>query len=230
MKKLIDMTAGLILAIVTLPLLVIVTVVAGVRLWAWPIFLQARVGRGGRPFTMPKVRTLHRSFPSNALKTAADPSRATTRLLGWIRHMHLDELPQLWLVATGKLSLIGPRPKLLDEHEPVDPTYARLRTLTRQGCTGLWQISIHRDDLPSRHPEYDYAYLRWRGFRLDAWIAWRTVIGFFRLGARISLEDIPARVLGAGAPELSDADRELLDGLLSPRAERAHVEYDLSSA
>ena len=87
-----------------------------------------------------KMRTLPTSCPSYTDKHQLDHVHipAFCRLL---RRLHLDELPQLVLVLWGHMSLVGPRPEMRHLHEQIDPDFARVRTSTRPGCTGLWQIS-----------------------------------------------------------------------------------------
>jgi lipopolysaccharide/colanic/teichoic acid biosynthesis glycosyltransferase len=92
-----------------------------------------------------------------------------------LRQLHLDELPQLWLVVIGKMSLVGPRPEMPYLHEQYDPGFARRRSTVRPGCTGAWQVSEHCDQMIFEHPEFDEFYLRNRSLRFDLWIVVRTI-------------------------------------------------------
>lgn len=161
----------------------------GLTFRAWPFFVQERVGFGGRPFRMVKLRTLWPDTGPYVLKGDL-PVDAAPRLGRCLRRWHVDELPQLLLVPLGWLSLVGPRPKMLDRFEPVDPGYARQRVRVPQGCTGLWQIGRHAWALPGSHPEYDLFYVEHASLRLDLWILWRT--GLLLLGvAPVALDDVP---------------------------------------
>src|SRR5581483_1499397 len=82
----------------------------------------------------------------------------------YLRRSHLDELPQLFLVALGRMSLVGPRPKMPDDVEPVTPEHGRLRVLVKQGCTGLWQVGAHTHLRVADSPDYDLFYVRHRSF------------------------------------------------------------------
>jgi lipopolysaccharide/colanic/teichoic acid biosynthesis glycosyltransferase len=113
----------------------------------------------------------------------------------FLRKMHIDELPQLFLVVTGNLSLVGPRPKMPDAVEPVGVIYGRARVQVPQGCTGLWQISEGKADLPSDHPEYDLFYVANHSVRMDLWILWRTLMHGLRITKLITLADVPAWTL-----------------------------------
>lgn len=142
---------------------------------------------------MIKVRTLPADADPYHLKADPGWKEHDNALLRAFRRLHLDELPQLWLVPTGRLSLVGPRPKMPDEFEPVDPHYGAARTTVPQGCTGLWQIGAHTDELPSRHPEYDLAYLELAGPGLDLWILARTLGRSLGLARPVRLDDLPRR-------------------------------------
>lgn len=104
-----------------------------------PLFRQERVGRHGRPFTLVKFRTMRKSAPSVAshLASASD----VTRLGGFLRRTKLDELPQLWNVLKGEMSLVGPRPCLFSQEELIRERQIRGVLDVRPGITGLAQLS-----------------------------------------------------------------------------------------
>lgn len=104
-----------------------------------PLFRQTRVGRFGRSFTLIKFRTMRPGTASVATHLA-DPS-AVTRLGGFLRRTKLDELPQLWNVLKGDMSLVGPRPCLPAQHELIEARRRRGVLTFRPGITGLAQIS-----------------------------------------------------------------------------------------
>jgi lipopolysaccharide/colanic/teichoic acid biosynthesis glycosyltransferase len=186
-----DLLLAVPLCVLGAPLILVVSVILAVQLRAWPLFRHDRVGHNGELFRMPKLRTLPASTP-----TYADKTRVTleppTRLARFLRRTHLDELPQLYLVPLGRLSLVGPRPRMTDEVEATDPStdFARRRITVRQGCTGMWQIGAHQHGRVTDSPEYDLWYLDHMRLRLDVWILWRTVIQL--LGAPpVSLDRVP---------------------------------------
>jgi hypothetical protein len=92
-----------------------------------------------------------------------------------LRRLHLDELPQLLLVLTGKMSLVGPRPEMPNLYSAFDLQFAARRIGVRPGCTGLWQISEHCDRMIFEHPEYDGFYLEHRSLGLDVRVMARSV-------------------------------------------------------
>lgn len=190
-KRAVDVVAGLLVAVATLPLLTMCLLASAITFRTWPLFVQTRLGEGGRVLRMPKVRTLPRDFPAYALKPEVVAARIPA-LMRLLRHHKLDELPQLWLVVLGRLSLVGPRPKMPDGHEPVDREYGARRVLVPQGCTCLWQISDQVHLLPSQAPEFDLYYVDEGTLRLDLWILWRTTLLMVGLAGPVGLEDVPA--------------------------------------
>jgi lipopolysaccharide/colanic/teichoic acid biosynthesis glycosyltransferase len=137
------------------------------------LYSQVRVGKNGRPFTLRKIRTMHRDCEKASgacWSTPGDPR--VTPVGAFLRRTHLDELPQLWNVLTGHMSLVGPRPER-PEFVPAlaqqIPHY-RDRLAVRPGVTGLAQVQLPADtDLDSvrRKLAYDLYYIRHRGFWLD---------------------------------------------------------------
>lgn len=103
-----------------------------------PLFFQARVGKKQGPFTLVKFRTMKPETASVATHLA-DPS-SVTRLGGFLRRSKLDELPQLWNVLLGDMSLVGPRPCLPNQAELIAERAARGVFAARPGITGLAQV------------------------------------------------------------------------------------------
>jgi lipopolysaccharide/colanic/teichoic acid biosynthesis glycosyltransferase len=165
-------------------------------------FRQERLGRGMRPFLMLKLRTMHtgdsdkihREYienwlcgdqepgPRGLFKLEEDPR--ITRVGAWLRRTSLDELPQLFNVLRGDMSLVGPRPALPWEAEmwPLTyPAYNR-RFEVRPGITGLWQVS-GRSSLPAEEtPKLDAEYVQRHSFTLDLAILARTLPTLLRGG------------------------------------------------
>jgi len=103
-----------------------------------PLFVQERVGRGKRPFKLVKFRTMSKDTASVASHLASDVS--ITKLGGFLRRVKLDELPQLWNVLMGDMSLVGPRPNLFNQEELINARNALGVYGVRPGITGLAQI------------------------------------------------------------------------------------------
>jgi lipopolysaccharide/colanic/teichoic acid biosynthesis glycosyltransferase len=189
-KRAFDIILGTPLAALALPLILLLAVGSAVTLRAWPIFVQERVGRHGRRFLLPKVRTLPVGTASAtdkyALKSVAIPAFGR-----FLRRTHLDELPQLLLVPVGRMSLVGPRPEMPTVLARYPTDFVTQRTSVRPGCTCLWQLSPSASGLIYEAPEYDRAYLRHGGPLLDAWILYRTARAWLPKASTIELGDLP---------------------------------------
>jgi hypothetical protein len=118
-----------------------------------------------------KLRTMRPETPSPVCSRYE--AKVATRLGSVLRKAKLDELPQLWNVLRGDMSLVGPRPIIPEEYSDKSH-YQRLEV--RPGITGLWQISKARNNPFDSNPEYDLYYLANWSISLDLWIIWRTAL------------------------------------------------------
>lgn len=223
-KRLFDICAAGLLCLLATPLIAGLALGSAIALRSWPLFVQDRIGRHGRHFRFVKIRTMPPTAPRYGLKPQMN-DLPLPRFCRFLRDHHLDELPQLFLVVSGRMSLVGPRPKMPDEHEPVDEHYAQARTQVRQGCTCLWQVGVATAGLPSDSPEYDFWYLRHGSLRLDVWILWHTALKVVGLGHPVSLDTVPTWVRGSGWIDL-----EALPAPEDPMAAGPHPRLALESA
>ncbi|MDP5143041.1 sugar transferase [Rheinheimera baltica] len=138
MIRLFDIVLSLTGLIVASPLLVVLTLI-GLFDTGAPIFCQQRVGRNKRPFTLVKFRTMKKDT-SHVASHLAD-ANAITPFGGFLRKTKLDELPQLWNVLWGQMSLVGPRPCLFNQQELIAEREQRGVLAARPGITGLAQVS-----------------------------------------------------------------------------------------
>lgn len=185
-KRLLDITAILLALPVVLPLIALLALLVA-RDGHSPFYRQARVGRGGRIFTIWKLRTMvpdaeaklagylaenaaARAEWNSTQKLKRDPR--ITRFGCFLRKSSLDELPQLWNVLKGDMSLVGPRP-MMPEQQPLYP--GRAYYALRPGITGLWQISDRNHTTFAARAEYDGAYARSLSLGTDVRILFATV-------------------------------------------------------
>ena len=138
MIRLFDIIFSIFGLIACLPLLVIITLI-GLFDTGSPIFRQERVGRYKKPFTLVKFRTMKLETASVASHLAS--STSITCFGHFLRRTKLDELPQLWNVLKGEMSLVGPRPCLFNQEELLKERNERGVYTVRPGITGLAQIS-----------------------------------------------------------------------------------------
>ena len=207
-KRFFDLVLGTLLALLAAPVVAVLAVVVAVALRTSPFFVQERIGRDGVPFRMIKLRTLPPSAPRYADKYDI-AEVAAPAVCRWLRTWHLDELPQLFLVPIGTMSLVGPRPEMAFIHDRMPASFARARVAVRPGCTGLWQVSEACDRLIAEAPEYDLAYLNGRGLALDCWVLWRTALMVLGVGRPVTLATIPLRSVRDASVSTAEVAEEL---------------------
>lgn len=151
-----------------------------------PVFSQIRCGRNGKPFKFYKFRSMcvdaeakldqllqQNEMDGPAFKIKDDPR--ITRVGKFIRKTSLDELPQLFNILKGDMSIVGPRPPLPREVEQYD-AYQRQRLYVTPGLTCYWQVQPHRNDLTFEEwMELDIKYMKERSFLVDWKIIFQTV-------------------------------------------------------
>jgi sugar transferase EpsL len=171
LKRIFDLTFSIIAFIVLLPVMLIVSIAIRISMGVGVIFSQKRPGLHGRIFTMYKFRTMIPVDP-NCIKS--DDERIAS-LGKWLRATSLDELPELINVIKGDMSLVGPRPLLVDYLKKYTPTEMR-RHETLPGITGLAQVR-GRNNLSWRHKfKYDVFYVDHQNIFFDIKILIETVL------------------------------------------------------
>ncbi|HEV3259501.1 MAG TPA: sugar transferase [Gemmataceae bacterium] len=201
------------LLILTLPLLLLSALLVKLTSRGPIIYSQTRLGRNGRPYRIFKLRTMiHNCEKASGPRWAIPDDPRATALGRFLRRTHLDELPQLWNVLRGEMSLIGPRPErpefatLLGR---VIPLYND-RLLVRPGVTGLAQVQLGPDtDLESvrRKLAYDLYYVRQASLWLDVQILLSTAFHVF--GCSVT---IPRKLFGIpGGDTVEDSYRNLAE-------------------
>ncbi|WP_030609266.1 sugar transferase [Streptomyces sclerotialus] len=188
-KEVVDRLGAAVLLVLFAPLMVLVALLVMADSRGGAVYRQRRVGKDGREFTILKFRTMvvgaHGARAALAdrnegagllFKLRRDPR--VTRVGAVLRRYSLDELPQLFNVLTGSMSLVGPRPPLPEESAAYGPDIRR-RLLVKPGLTGLWQIS-GRSDLPwDEAVRLDLRYVEDWSLALDAVILWKTLRAVF---------------------------------------------------
>jgi lipopolysaccharide/colanic/teichoic acid biosynthesis glycosyltransferase len=135
-------------------------------------FRQVRVGRGGSQFRLTKFRTMTAPEPAQAPAWATEHAWRITPVGRWLRRYRLDELPQLWNILVGDLSLVGPRPEQPEIVERLrrDVAFYDARHTVRPGLTGWAQINggyAGSDDEVRTKLQYDLYYVKHQSLRLD---------------------------------------------------------------
>jgi exopolysaccharide biosynthesis polyprenyl glycosylphosphotransferase len=192
-KRVLDIVGAAVLMVVLSPVLALLALAIRLDSRGPVFFRQERVGLHGRPFNVVKFRSMctdaedrlsdlreHNEINGHAFKLANDPR--ITRVGRFLRRSSLDELPQIWNVLRGQMSLVGPRPPLPTEVANYD-TWHRRRLSMKPGMTGLWQVR-------ARHsPEFDYWVAQDLEY-IDSWSLW--------LDFKIMARTVPAVLAGTG--------------------------------
>jgi len=184
LKRLVDLTVGILALVILAPVLLLLAVVVKADSSGPVFYSQERIGRNGTTFRMHKFRSMTTDADlrlaelssgnqgSGPLFKLHDDPRVT-RCGKWMRRYSLDELPQLFNVLTGEMSLVGPRPPLRREVEAYEqPAHRRL--LIKPGITGLWQISGRSNLSWQESVRLDLYYVENWSLMGDLMIMWRT--------------------------------------------------------
>jgi lipopolysaccharide/colanic/teichoic acid biosynthesis glycosyltransferase len=172
LKRVIDVVGAAVALVVLSPLLAVVAVLVRVRMGSPVLFRQDRPGLGGRPFQLVKFRTMNdRRGPDGALLPDAE---RLTGLGRWLRRTSIDELPELLNVLRGDMSLVGPRPLLMEYLPLYTPEQAR-RHEVRPGVTGWAQVNGRNAVSWEDKFALDVWYVDHRSTKLDVEIVAKTV-------------------------------------------------------
>ena len=193
-KRAIDVVGSLMLIVLLAPILVVTAIAIRVSSRGSVLYVQVRVGKGGRPFRMLKFRSMRRQAHDDrdnvihlnevsgpVFKIREDPR--LTRVGRLMRKLSIDELPQLMNVIAGQMSLVGPRPPLPEEYATYGPRECR-RLSVRPGLTCIWQVSGRSDVDFESWVDMDLEYI-------DTWS--------FGQDLKLLLLTIPAVLSGRGA-------------------------------
>jgi lipopolysaccharide/colanic/teichoic acid biosynthesis glycosyltransferase len=222
-KRLADFVLAALLTILALPLIALAALLVKLTSRGPAFYSQTRVGEEGRQFTIWKLRSMiHNCESLTGPRWSMPGDPRVTRVGAFLRASHLDELPQLWNVLRGDMSLIGPRPErpeFVPELERELPGYWQ-RLLVRPGVTGLAQVQLPPDsDLTSvrRKLAHDLYYIR----HLSVWLDLKLLVctAFYALGLPFTLV---GKLLGIpDGDTVEEAMCDVLDHLPAPRARRA---------
>ena len=176
-KRVIDVAASALLLLVGWPALLAIALWIRLDSRGPAVFRQERAGRNMKPFLMYKFRTMRTDVaPFGVSPTGADDVRLT-RVGRRLREASLDELPQLWNILKGDMSLVGPRPLYMSQTREFTERQRR-RLEVRPGLTGLAQVQ-GRGEIPHEEKlEIDVAYVQRASLRLDLRILWRSAAAF----------------------------------------------------
>jgi lipopolysaccharide/colanic/teichoic acid biosynthesis glycosyltransferase len=172
-KRLFDIVTSALILLIASPLLVSITIAIRLIMGRPVLFRQVRPGYREKPFTIYKFRTMRHATDSEG-RILPDGERLHSFGM-FLRKSSLDELPELWNVLRGEMSLVGPRP-LLTQYLPFYNVEERVRFTVRPGITGWAQINGRNEATWDDRLRRDIWYVRNQSFYLDLKILWKTVV------------------------------------------------------
>lgn len=165
---------------VTLPIMVITAILIKIESPGPVLFIQQRVGLGGKEFAIYKFRSMSKDSEKNGAQMATEGDMRVTRVGRFIRKTRIDELPQFWNIIKGDMSLIGPRPEqkvFVDQFDQSIPFY-NYRHIVKPGITGWAQVThgyAADEDETKVKVEHDFYYIKNFSFSLDLLIFFKTI-------------------------------------------------------
>jgi O-antigen biosynthesis protein WbqP len=179
-KRFLDLALGLAASAVFIVPLLLVALLVKLSSKGPALYWSNRVGRNNEIFSMPKLRTMRVGTPVVATHLLQDPDQCLTPIGGFLRKSSLDELPQLWCILLGDMSVVGPRPALFNQQNLIQMRTEKGIHAIRPGLTGWAQVN-GRDELPiPEKVELDLYYLRHRSLVFDMKVILLTILKVVR--------------------------------------------------
>lgn len=176
MKRFIDLLLGLFALVVFLIPFLICAILVKLTSKGPVLYWSDRVGRDNRIFSMPKLRTMRVDTPVVATHLLGDPGQFLTPIGGFLRKSSLDELPQIWCILRGDMSVVGPRPALFNQHNLIEMRTEEGVHSIRPGLTGWAQVN-GRDELGlGEKVKLDVDYLKRQSLAFDTKVIMLTVL------------------------------------------------------
>ena len=172
-KRILDFVLSAVALLLTLPLTAGVALLIRLTSRGPAVFRQERAGKDMKPFTLYKFRTMRADVDPFGVDPTGGSDPRLTGIGRWLRETSLDELPQLWNVLKGDMSLVGPRPLYMSQAREFSERQRR-RLEVKPGLTGISQV-VGRGEIPHEEKlELDVQYVENAGLWLDVKILWRT--------------------------------------------------------
>ncbi|MBY0076484.1 exopolysaccharide biosynthesis polyprenyl glycosylphosphotransferase [Priestia aryabhattai] len=176
-KRMVDIVISFVALLVLLPVILLFALIVMIETPGSPFFLQERLGKNGRPFTIMKLRSMYSDAEKNGAQWAVKNDSRVTKVGKLIRQTRIDELPQLWNVLKGDMSIVGPRPEravFIEEFQKTVPAFSQ-RLAVKPGLTGWAQINGGYELTPAEKLELDLYYIHHTNIRFDVKIMIKTL-------------------------------------------------------
>lgn len=180
-KRSIDVFLSLISLVFVIPIVFILCIIVRIDSKGNPLFIQKRVGLNGKEFNMYKIRSMRIDAEANGIQWAEQNDSRVTKVGHFIRNTRLDELPQIFNILKGDMTLIGPRPErefFYNEFKKDLPHFHE-RVLVKPGLTGYAQVNGGYDISPKEKLKLDLYYIEHMKFSLDIKIVFKTIFVIF---------------------------------------------------
>ncbi len=175
-KRLLDIIISLAILLFVFPLLLVLMVCIMAETSGSPLFMQTRIGKNGKQFTLIKLRSMVKNAAQiGSFQTSASDARITS-VGRFLRMTSFDELPQMWNVLVGDMSLIGPRPETPQQESLYTHSDWQLRHIVKPGITGLAQVSGRSNLSPEQRLKFDLEYVSNYNFLMDIKIVIKTLL------------------------------------------------------
>ncbi len=180
MKRLFDITISFVALCIAILPMTFIAIAIKMTSKGPVLFKQKRVGINGTYFQIYKFRTMYMNTPNVSTHSLGDPSKYITRIGKLLRKTSLDELPQLFNILRGDMSIVGPRPALYNQYDLIESREKLGVNSIRPGLTGYAQVMGRDFILDDQKVRYDYYYLINKSLLFDLEIIWRTVFSVVR--------------------------------------------------
>ena len=176
MKRLFDVFSALIIVVIMIALLLIIALLIKITSNGSILFWSKRIGVNNKIFLMPKFRTMKEDTPDVATHLLKDPDQFLTSIGPFLRRTSLDEIPQLYSVLLGDMSLVGPRPALFNQEDLINLRTEKGIHKLKPGITGWAQVNGRDEITIPEKVSLEEEYLDKMSWKMDMYIIWLTFV------------------------------------------------------
>ncbi|MHA8107175.1 sugar transferase [Aquirufa sp. 5-AUSEE-100C1] len=185
MKRFFDLVVVILAALIFAIPMLVVAVAVGLTSKGPILYWSKRVGKNNRLFNMPKFRTMRVDTPVLPTHLLGNPDAYLTSIGSFLRKSSLDELPQLWCILIGNMSVVGPRPALSNQQDLIDARTEKGIHLIKPGLTGWAQVN-GRDEIElAKKVQLDYEYLDKKSLIFDVYVV---LLTFYKVVKREGIQ------------------------------------------
>ena len=185
MKRLFDLLVVIVAALIFAIPMLVVAMAVGLTSQGPILYWSKRVGKNNRLFNMPKFRTMRVDTPVLPTHLLGNPDAYLTSIGSFLRKSSLDELPQLWCILRGDMSVVGPRPALSNQQDLIDARTEKGIHLIKPGLTGWAQVN-GRDEIElAKKVQLDYEYLDKKSLIFDVYVV---LLTFYKVVKREGIQ------------------------------------------